>query len=1162
MSAISVSVTIDKGHLVAACEPDAAKGRVIPEGSHLGQGGLRLDAGGTVLSLENGRPRRRGNVPGPGTGGSSPMHHQRRPLGGPSAFRLGVPQQLERLNPNASRDAFEALERQIPLTALDAAHVSPMDAEDVGEGLLAQAAGFAVGPEVAADSSLQVSLGHAENLPVRYLTVYRLISSVVKPDLRGWARLARPPGGPRRPLPAAPPATISQGATSAMRPMFRVILTALVALGVTFTADARGATLTAIEPPFAIDGTVRDVAVDGGKTYAVGLFDAQRKVTGSGLILDAGGSGEPNPASFPKVAGRISDVEPDGAGGWYVGGQFAGVGGLPRSNVAHIRSDGSVDPDFTPNPDGPVDALSLAGGRLYLGGLFTKVDGASRAGFAAVTTAGSLIDSFDPQLNSGPRVLVATADTVYASGPFNEEGAAGATSVVAVSATTGAATSFKVDLARPGESSGLVRSLSLVGGDLLIGGSFLTVNGQSRPLLARVNATTGALSSWNAQVEGTYGSGTDSVATLTPVGDRLYLGGQFKKVGGQDRPWVAAVSLSTGAVDSWQPSGYTFGSNYDGVTQIAVSGDRVFFAGTFSVGPVASRTARAVVAVSASSGELVSFDPGIRPSTNPPGAVSALAAQSGKLYVGGMFAGAGTPLSSQGDAIRLNTDGSRDATWTPPKPPSSNGWSWIAIGTDTVYLSEWSKLIAVDKATGAVKPSFSPPAGIAGPLTLAAGKLYVTRSNTIAELDPATGSQSSWSPTFTGPSGTQIIDTAADGSNLYVGGMFTAVDGTTRKGLARFELPSHTLAPAHTVEGWINSLIPFGRRLLVRGQLQNGSFADQRAGAQINLDTQAVSWWPADPSSAEPPSGSDVVFDDAPKIASWGGLVHQAAARDIATGKYLADTPLGTGGFGSINATDQTADLLAGNFLSVGTTVTGPLAKVSLADVSAPTNTARPAIAGTASVASVLSCSPGTWTGSPSLSYQWLRSGELIPGATNSTYAVTTDDANQAVSCRVTATNAGGSASATSPAVSIPVAAPPPSGDTPTQADPNPAASNTSQVQQPPTRPGGASSQPPVVTDTTAPTVQVPSTLRLTQLRRGFSIGLTGLKPGSRVTANLRLGSQVIATATSKVDSRGAARLTLKPRSKKVKRGKLAVRIDMVTSDGKQLRRTRTIRVS
>jgi len=88
----------------------------------------------------------------------------------------------------------------------------------------------------------------------------------------------------------------------------------------------------------------------------------------------------------------------------------------------------------------------------------------------------------------------------------------------------------------------------------------------------------------------------------------------------------------------------------------------------------------------------------------------------------------------------------------------------------------------------------------------------------------------------------------------------------------------------------------------------------------------------------------------------------------------------------------------------------------------APANTVAPAITGTAQEGQTLTCSTGTWSGSPTYTYQWKRNGSNIGSATNSTYVLVTSDVGQSIKCTVTATNFIGSANADSNTV-VPVSA-------------------------------------------------------------------------------------------------------------------------------------------
>lgn len=81
----------------------------------------------------------------------------------------------------------------------------------------------------------------------------------------------------------------------------------------------------------------------------------------------------------------------------------------------------------------------------------------------------------------------------------------------------------------------------------------------------------------------------------------------------------------------------------------------------------------------------------------------------------------------------------------------------------------------------------------------------------------------------------------------------------------------------------------------------------------------------------------------------------------------------------------------------------------------APVNTVVPAITGTLRLGQVLTASTGTWSGaSITYTYQWMRDGQDISGATASTRTLTAADVGANMSVRVTATNASGVVSATS----------------------------------------------------------------------------------------------------------------------------------------------------
>jgi len=101
---------------------------------------------------------------------------------------------------------------------------------------------------------------------------------------------------------------------------------------------------------------------------------------------------------------------------------------------------------------------------------------------------------------------------------------------------------------------------------------------------------------------------------------------------------------------------------------------------------------------------------------------------------------------------------------------------------------------------------------------------------------------------------------------------------------------------------------------------------------------------------------------------------------------------------------------------------------------SAPKNTARPTISGTARVGEELMADNGTWTGAPNrFAYQWQRcdtngaSCGDVAGATGKTYGVRAADADHRLRVVVVASNETGSTSATSdPTEVVTTTTPPP----------------------------------------------------------------------------------------------------------------------------------------
>src|SRR5262252_8169061 len=81
---------------------------------------------------------------------------------------------------------------------------------------------------------------------------------------------------------------------------------------------------------FVPNSMVRSAVLSGNTLYIGGDFTRVGPVTGSGVPIDPQ-SGAPA-AGFPVIVGSVVCALPDGAGGWFIGGDFTMVGDQPRAD--------------------------------------------------------------------------------------------------------------------------------------------------------------------------------------------------------------------------------------------------------------------------------------------------------------------------------------------------------------------------------------------------------------------------------------------------------------------------------------------------------------------------------------------------------------------------------------------------------------------------------------------------------------------------------------------------------------------------------------------------------------------------------------------------------------------------------------------------------------
>jgi hypothetical protein len=330
------------------------------------------------------------------------------------------------------------------------------------------------------------------------------------------------------------------------------------------------------------DGPVNAIAQDAdGVTYLGGTSTLVGMRASYGLTLSASTG---YVGAFPFVNDIVRVAVSDGAGGFYIGGDFTEVDGLPRNRLAHILANGTLG-SWNPDADSSVYALAFSGDTVHLGGSFTSIDdggGAmTRNHLAAIGTDGMLDTAWAPSADAVVYALAVSDDTVYVGGGFNTiddgngDGPQSRSRLAAIGTDGALSTTWT-----PRATTFGVNALAVSGTTVYVGGSFRYISGTARNRLAAIG-TDGTLSSWNPDADG-------SVNALAVSGGTVYVGGGFTTIddgmggGAQTRNCLAAIGID-GSLADW---GLNVGGGYvPNIDALTVSGGTVYAGGEFySVG--------------------------------------------------------------------------------------------------------------------------------------------------------------------------------------------------------------------------------------------------------------------------------------------------------------------------------------------------------------------------------------------------------------------------------------------------------------------------------------------------------------------------------------------------------------------------------------------------
>lgn len=251
------------------------------------------------------------------------------------------------------------------------------------------------------------------------------------------------------------------------------------------------------------------VAQQDGSILVGGSFDSVGFQARTNLVrLNHDGSFDPSFDQSTSYNGVIWTLAPQDDGATYVGGAFSTLGTATRPGFARLKSNGSLDDAFVPDPS-PYEVHHVhtvavqADGKVLIGGSFAVLENTVRTylGILRLGVSGTLDNSFIPPRVPGPhsrirKIAIQNDGRIVVVGTFASIGGVERQSIARLDANG------IVDPIWPGPGAFSprtticsVKAMQVVdSGKLLIAGDFQQYNGGTTPGIARLN-TDGTLDS-------------------------------------------------------------------------------------------------------------------------------------------------------------------------------------------------------------------------------------------------------------------------------------------------------------------------------------------------------------------------------------------------------------------------------------------------------------------------------------------------------------------------------------------------------------------------------------------------------------------------------------------------------------------------------------------
>ncbi|MCL4177130.1 MAG: hypothetical protein KJ072_05225 [Verrucomicrobia bacterium] len=270
--------------------------------------------------------------------------------------------------------------------------------------------------------------------------------------------------------------------------------------------------------------------------------------------------------------GAVRTLVAAGGGKLIAAGDFTVLGGLNRNRIARLEADGTVDATFNPAAyaNNAIESLAVqTDGKILIGGQFTEVNGFTRNRLARLEADGALDLSFNPGAGFNSTVYALAVQTdgkILAGGSFSRYQGVNQAYLVRLQPDANVDDAFAIGT---GPDNAVYDLELMTDGRVLIGGSFIRIDGRHAPRLARLLT--------DGSPDPTFGPGQgpngDVQAVLTQPDGRILLAGNFTQVNGSTRNHLARLTPE-GLLDA----DFSIGAN-NTVTSLGLQADGKILAG-------------------------------------------------------------------------------------------------------------------------------------------------------------------------------------------------------------------------------------------------------------------------------------------------------------------------------------------------------------------------------------------------------------------------------------------------------------------------------------------------------------------------------------------------------------------------------------------------------